>query len=459
MLARMQFGLTTLYHFFFVPLSIGLAFMVALMETRYVRGSDPVFKRMAQFWGRLFVINAAVGIVTGIVQEFQFGMNWSEYARFVADIFGAPLAVETLLAFFLESTFLGLWLFGWDRLGKRLHLACIWLVFGGSVMSAFWILVANSFMQKPVGYSLRNGQAQLTDFGALLTNSNLWAQFPHVLMAGLVTGAFFVLGVSAANLLRSRDAEEFGRSLRMALVVAAISAVLVAVAGDRQAKHVAQNQPMKLAAAEAVWETERGAGFVVIAIPDTTNHRNSFEIKIPYITSFLAYDDFNAEVKGLNQIQVEYSQKYGSGDYQPAVWITFFAFRGMVGSGVAMIGLAMLGLFLHFRKRLMRSRWYLRLLVAAIALPYAANFCGWALAEAGRQPWVVFGLFKTESAVSPGVSATEIIISLTLFALLYIALTVADVLLMAKYSIGKAALPASVEVETETESDVLVGAY
>jgi cytochrome d ubiquinol oxidase subunit I len=436
-LARMQFATTTIYHFFFVPLSIGLGFMVALMETRYVMTKNETYKKMAQFWGRLFIINAAVGIVTGIVQEFQFGMNWSEYSRFVGDIFGAPLAIETLLAFFLESTFLGIWIFGWDKLNRFVHLACIWLVVFGSLMSAFWILVANSFMQKPVGYTINNGRAEMDNFLDLLTNPNLWAQFPHVLMAGIVTGAFFVMGISAINLLKKRgDADFFRRSLQMGLVVAMFASVLVAVAGDRQGKHTAQVNPMKMAAAEALWETEQSAGWSLISFYDENARKEIFSIKIPGVLSFIIHDDFNKPVKGINEVQKEMEAKYGPGNYVPPVTIVYWAFRGMVGSGGLMILISLLGMALLWRRKLMTSRWYLRILAFAIVLPYIANICGWVVAEVGRQPWAVVGLLRTESAVSPNVSVPMLALTLACFVVLYVFLAIVDIYLLRKFSRG-----------------------
>lgn len=437
LLARIQFGMTTLYHFFFVPLSIGLAFLVALMETRYVKSGNEYYKKMAQFWGRLFLINAAVGIVTGIVQEFQFGMNWSEYSRFVGDIFGAPLAIETLLAFFLESTFLGIWIFGWDKLNKWVHLACIWLVVLGSLMSAFWILVANSFMQHPVGYTLNNGRAELSDFGALLTNSNLWVQFPHVVMGALVMGSFFVMGVSAYNLLKKRgDNEFFRRSLHLAVLVAVVATMGAAIVGDMNGKNEAKTNPMKLAASEALWNSEKPASEILFAVIDEEKHQNYFEIKVPAVLSFLAHGDFDSEVVGINQLQAEYEKQYGPGNYIPSVWITFITMRGMVGAGVTMIMLASFALFLAFRRKLATSRWFLRILVGAMVLPYVSNFCGWLLAETGRQPWVVFGVMKTESAVSTNLSPEMVLTTIIIFAVLYIGLMGANIYLMTKFAKG-----------------------
>ena len=370
-LARWQFGITTIYHFFFVPLTIGLSLLVAIMETAYVRTGNEIFKRMAQFWGQLFLINFAMGVVTGIVQEFQFGMNWSTYSRFVGDIFGAPLAIEALLAFFLESTFLGIWIFGWDRLSKRLHLATIWLVVLGTNLSALWILIANSFMQEPVGYIMRHGRAEMTNFFALLTNPNVWVQYPHVLMAGLATAAFFVLGISAYRLLKkSGDLDLFRRSANIGMVAALIASFLVAIVGHYQAQHMVQTQPMKMAAAEALFNSENPASFSLFTIGNVQGTKDVFSIRIPDLLSILAYNEAGGNVQGIDQLQTAYVQKYGPGDYVPPVPVIYWSFRLMVGAGVLMILLALLTLFLAFRKRLETTRWFLWLLPFAIALPY-----------------------------------------------------------------------------------------
>lgn len=457
-LARLQFGITTIYHFFFVPLTLGLSLLVALMETAYVRTGNDVFKRMTTFWGRLFLINFAMGVVTGIVQEFQFGMNWSNYSRFVGDIFGAPLAIEALLAFFLESTFLGIWIFGWDKLSKRLHLAAIWLVVLGSNISAFWILIANSFMQEPVGYIIRNGRAQMTDFFALLTNPNLWVQFPHVLMAGLATGAFFVLGISAWHLLRKKgDLDLFRRSAHIALVIALISSFLVSIAGHVQAQHMVQTQPMKMAAAEALWNSEDPASFSLFTIGNVQGNKDVFSIRVPDLLSILSYNEAGGQVQGINQLQALYTQKYGPGDYIPPVAMIYWSFRLMVGSGVLMILLSLMGLFLFLRKRLVTTRWFLWILLFAIGLPFLANACGWIMTEMGRQPWIVFGVLKTMQAVSPTVGWGSVLASLVIFTLLYGALAVADVFLLVRYA-KEDATPTS-EQTHEEEIPTLVGSY
>src|SRR5512135_2531697 len=340
-LARLQFAITTVYHFFFVPLTLGLSILVAIMETQYVRTGNEEYKRMTLFWGKLFLINFAMGVVTGIVQEFQFGMNWSEYSRFVGDIFGAPLAIEALLAFFLESTFLGVWIFGWDRLSKRAHLAAIWLVALGSNISALWILIANSFMQQPVGYVIRNGRAEMTDFLALVTNPNVWVQFPHVLLSGVTTAGFFVLGISAWHLIRKTDGEFFRRSFQVATVYAVIGAVLVTVDGHSQAQHMVQVQPMKIAAAEGLYKSEDPAPFSLITIGDLSGRREIFSIRLPALLSLLAYNQFLGEVKGIDNLQAEYQNQYGPGDYIPPVPIIYWTFRGMVGAGMLMALLAL----------------------------------------------------------------------------------------------------------------------
>ncbi|NLC55841.1 MAG: cytochrome ubiquinol oxidase subunit I [Armatimonadetes bacterium] len=441
-LARWQFAVTCTYHFFFVPLTLGLSVLVAIMQTRYVRTGDEIHKRMAQFWGKLFLINFAMGVVTGIVMEFQFGMNWSEYSRFVGDIFGAPLAIEALLAFFLESTFLGIWIFGWDRLPKKLHLASIWLVAIGSNLSALWILIANSFMQEPVGYTLRetviNGvtvqRAEMTDFLALITNPNIWVQFPHVLFAGITTAAFFVMGISGWHLLRRSHVDFFRRSFDTAIVFAVIGTLGVTIVGHNQAQHMIRSQPMKMAAAEALWESENPASFSLFTFGNEPERRDVFAIRIPGLLSLLAFNRFDGEVKGVKDLQAEYERQYGPGNYVPPVAVTYWSFRFMVAAGMLMIVLALYGLYLATTGRLEKKPLYLKLLPLAITLPYIGNTGGWFMAEIGRQPWIVFGLMRTEDAVSPSVSAASVLLSLVLFTLVYGVLMAIDIYLLRRYA-------------------------
>ena len=433
-LSRLQFATTTIYHFFFVPLTLGLGWIVVIFETFYVLKRDETYKLMAKFWGKLFLINFAMGVVTGIVQEFQFGMNWSVYSRFVGDIFGAPLAIEALLAFFLESTFLGIWIFGWDKLSKGAHAAVMWAVAIGSNLSALWILIANSFMQQPVGYALRNGRAEMTDFGALLANPNVWTQFPHVLFSGVTTAAFFVLGISAWHLLRKSNVGLFRRSFQIGIVYGVIGTVLVILVGHSQAQHMVQTQPMKMAAAEALWNSENPASMSLFTIGNEPERRDVFAIRIPRALSLLSYNRLDGEVKGIKNLEAEYEAKYGPGNYAPPIALSYWTFRFMVGSGFLMAFLALLGLYLVLKNRFEGQVWYLRLMPYALFLPYLANTTGWLLTELGRQPWIVFGLMKTDQAVSPTVSSGMVLTSLVIFTLLYGALMVADVYLLAKYA-------------------------
>lgn len=436
-LARLQFAVTTVYHFFFVPLSLGLSLIIALMQTAYVRTNQEKYKLMAKFWGKLFLINFAMGVVTGIVQEFQFGMNWSEYSRFVGDIFGAPLAVEALVAFFIESTFLGVWIFGWDKLSRRAHLAAIWLVALAANISAFWILVANSFMQNPVGYIMgEGGRAEMNDFFALVTNPNVLLQFPHVALGGLTTGAFFVVGISAYHLLRgTSNTEVFRTSARIGLIVGTVAVFGTVIAGHAQGQRMADTQPMKLAAAEGLWDDEDPAGLSMFQIGDEQNREAIINIRIPSLLSFLSYNTPTGQVRGINSLQAEYEALYGEGDYvPPAIWLTYWSFRAMVGAGMLMFLLALVGLGLFFTRRLEKSRWFLRGLVAAMVLPYLANTTGWLLTEVGRQPWIVQGIMRVESAISPNVTVPMLWISLIGFTLVYSLLIVADVYLMQKFA-------------------------
>lgn len=433
--ARWQFAITSVYHFFFVPLTLGLSILVAIMETAYVRTGEETYLQMTKFWGRLFVINFVMGVVTGIVMEFQFGMNWSEYSRFVGDVFGVPLAIEALLAFFLESVFLGVWVFGWDKLSKPLHAAAIWLVAIGSTISAFWILVANSFMQQPVGYEINNGRAELVDFWALITNPNVRVQFPHVVTAGVTTAAFFVLGISAYHLLKKgENRDPFQRSFRIGVVYAVMGTVLVILVGHSQAQHMIEIQPMKMAAAEALWESEDPAPFSLLTIGSERDQRDLLAIKIPGAVSLLAFNRFDGEVKGIKDLQVQYEQEYGPGDYVPPIAFSYWTFRSMVGAGFLMAALAFYGLYLVLREKFEQKRWFLRLLPFAIVLPYIANTSGWLFTEIARQPWIVFGLKLTKNAVSPTVAGETVLLSLAGFTVLYGVLMAVDVYLLAKYA-------------------------
>ncbi len=419
-LARLQFAVTTIYHFLFVPLSIGLVFTIALMQTFYVVKQDEVYRRMAQFWGKLFLLNFAVGVVTGIMQEFQFGMNWSNYSRYVGDIFGGPLAVEALVAFFIESVFIGIWIFGWDRLPKKLHLASIWLVSAGTIMSAFWILTANSFMQEPTGFVLRNGRAEMVDFFALITTEQLWVTFPHVILSALATGSMFVAGVSAYKLIRKQQMDVFKPSFNIAIVIALVSSFLVAVVGHDQAQYLVRKQPMKLAASEALWETSsEQAPWTMLAFIDSEGKKNTLQLDIPGALSLLAYNKFEGSVPGMNQLQAEYEAKYGPGNYIPPVRTTFWSFRLMVFAGVLMILLSLFGVIAVIRHKLLNYNLYLKVMVWAIALPYIANTMGWIMREVGRQPWIVFGLQRTADGVSPTVSAGMVLTSLIGFTVVY----------------------------------------
>lgn len=452
LLARWQFGVTTVYHFLFVPLTLGLSVLVAIMETIYVKTGDETYKKMAQFWGKLFLLNFAMGVVTGIVQEFQFGMNWSGYSRFVGDIFGAPLAVEALAAFFIESTFIGLWIFGWDKLSKTMHVLAIWLVALATNLSAFWILVANSFMQAPVGYVLRNGRAEMTDFLALLANPHLWYQFPHTVLSGFSTAAFFVLGISSYHLLRQSYPAFFRCSFRLAAAFGLISVFLAAGLGHFQGQYLTQAQPMKMAAAEALWESADPAPFAALAFIDEDNQTNTAEIRIPRLLSFLTYNKFSGEVKGIKELQAEYEAAYGPGNYIPPVTPVFWSFRLMVAAGGVMVLLAAYGFYLLRKGQLENKPRFLKAMLWAIPLPYLANTAGWLLAELGRQPWIVQGLQRVEEAVSPSVSAAAVLATLLGFTLLYGILAVVDVYLLSKYArLGPAAEPQESTLGTAKE--------
>lgn len=437
-LARWQFAVTTIYHFIFVPVSIGLSLMVAFMQTRWVQTKDERWLRMTRFWGKLLLINFAVGVVTGIVQEFQFGMNWSEYSRYVGDVFGAPLAMEGLIAFFLESTFLGLWVFGWGRLSPKLHLATIWLFATGTAVSAYFILAANSWMQHPVGVQVNevSGRAEMTSIFDVLTNSTVLYAFPHTILGALGTAAALVLGISAYHLFRHRDVEVFKPSATIAAVILFAATLGTATIGHFQAQLMTKQQPMKMAAAEALYETEQPADFSLFAVAPFEKNpgRSSFEIVIPRGLSLLSTNSLDGKVRGINEIQAEYEQKYGPGDYVPIVGITYWSFRLMVGAGTAMIAIGLFGIVMARRKRLVGAKWFTRIALAGMALPFLANASGWIFTEIGRQPWVVQGLLTTNVANSPSVSAAEVVISLVTLTLLYGVLAVIAVKLFVRYA-------------------------
>ena len=434
LLARWQFGITSVYHFLFVPLTLGLSVLVAIMETLYVRTGNELYKRMAKFWGKLFLLNFSLGVVTGLVQEFQFGMNWSEYSRFMGDIFGVPLALEALTAFYLESVFIGLWLFGWDRLSRKTHLLCIWLVAFASNLSALWILIANSFMQAPVGYVLRNGRAEMTDFFALLTNSYVLRQYPHTLMGGLITAGVFVMAISAYHLLRKNQPEFFRTSLRIGLTCALIASLLAAGTGHLQAQHVAKAQPMKLAVMESLWETANPAPYLLFASIDQNKQQNSLEISVPGALSLLVYGSLDGEIKGIKELQAQYAQQYGPGNYVPDIFPVFWSYRIMIGAGMWLLALTAFAFFQLRRNRLEQNPWLLRAIFWSLPVPYLANSAGWIVTEMGRQPWIVFGLQRVEQAVSPNVSSGAVWTSLIGFTVLYGLLAVVGVHLLKKFA-------------------------
>jgi cytochrome bd ubiquinol oxidase subunit I len=422
-LSRIQFATVAIFHFLFVPLTLGLTVIVAFMESRYARTGNETWLKMTKYWSRLMLVNFAVGVVTGITLEFQFGMNWAEYSKFVGDIFGAPLAIEATVAFFVESTFIGLWMFSWKRVSRGAHAAIMWVVAGASTLSALWILLANGWMQKPRGYEIVAGHAQLVSFGALIWNPYAWIKFFHVTTMAYTLSAFFIMGVSAIHLLRRRKEEMFKKSFKVAATLAIVTSVLIIFAGDLSGLQVAHFQPTKLAAMEAQWKTETAATFYILELPG--KDRNIIEaMGIPRGLSFLAYHNVNAKVKGLND--------FAPAD-RPHVLTAFVAFRLMVAIGFLLVLLALLGVILSRREKLSANRWFLWVMAFAIILPYLASELGWVLAELGRQPWIVYGLLRTADAVSRNLSPGDVLGSLIAFIVIYSTLAVVDVFLLVKY--------------------------
>jgi cytochrome d ubiquinol oxidase subunit I len=433
-LSRFQFASTSIFHFFFVSLTVGLAFLIAVMETiAFVREDRRQhYEKMTNFFGHLFLINFAVGVVTGIVQEFQFGMNWSKYSEFVGNIFGVPLALEVLMAFFLESTFIGLWWFGKDKLKPWVRLGSIWLVAIGTQISAFWIVAANAWMHHPVGFEVVDGQARLTDFGAVVFNYKALLYFAHVQGSAWVVAGFFVLGISAFHLLRGRNVEVYSRSLRIALVFAAIGTVFSIASGHREAQVALQDQPMKFAAMEAQWETSPSpAPWSLFAVIDQETSKNTFNIEIPYVGSILAYNSLTGKYAGIDELNTRYEEQYGPGNYRPPVAWVYWSFRIMVAIGSLLLLLAFVGLFLWWRRRgrLDGTRWYLRILVLVLPLPWVANFVGWMTTEMGRQPFMVYGQLTVSEGVSPN-TAGEVLVGLIGLWVVYLALIGLDIYLL-----------------------------
>lgn len=428
-LARFQFAMTTVFHFFFVPLSIGLAFVVAVMETMYAIKGDEDYKKMAQFWGKIFLYSFAVGVVTGIIQEFQFGMNWSEYSRFMGDIFGAPLAIEALAAFFLESTFIGMWMFTWDRFNKWVHTLFIWLVMVGSSLSALWILAANSFMQNPLGYIInqKTGHVQMTSFGQVVGNPQLWNEFPHVIFGAFVTASFVIAGCCAWRLLKKDHVSFYRKSMNVALVIGLIFSLGSIASGDFQTRYLINNQPMKFAAMEGLYKDSTNKGeWSAVSTFNTKQHKSTWSIDVPYVLNLLSYHKTTGTVKGMNTINKElhakYDKKFGSDmNYYVPTNTLFWSFRIMAGAGALFALLAIVGLIMNRKKSqaIMKQRWFLYIMGLCLWLPFIVNTAGWFVTEFGRYPWIVYGLLTIADAVSPNVSVASLLTSNIVYFLMF----------------------------------------
>ena len=429
LLARIQFAATTVFHFFFVPITIGMVFLIAIFESIYVKTGDEHYKRITKFFGHLFLINFAVGVVTGILQEFQFGMNWSEYSSFVGDVFGPSLAIEALLAFYLESTFIGIWIFSWEKINKKLHAMCIWLVSIGTLMSAFWILSANSFMQHPVGVkyvenSVIGKKAEMIDFFAIIKNPYLWNQFPHVVTMAITVGAFTIAGIASWKILRKQEVEIFRKAFRVSIIAALIGSTGLFVTGHSQMQYLVREYPMKVAAAEALYEdTGNSAAFSVLATIDQKQQKAEHYLEVPGMLSFLAYDKFEGSLRGMKSLQKEMDEKYypvvGKHiDYTPHVPTIYYSFRVMSGAVGILILMSLLGTIYSFKRTETKKRLFLQLMPWTLLVAEVATACGWIMAEMGRQPFLIFGVMATESGVSPN-SGASVLFSLLVFCVLY----------------------------------------
>ncbi|WP_104201288.1 cytochrome ubiquinol oxidase subunit I [Cryobacterium sp. Y29] len=436
LLSRWQFGLTTMYHFIFVPLTIGMALTVAIFQSAWVRTDKAKYLQLTHFFGKIFLINVAMGVVTGIVQEFQFGMNWSDYSRFVGDVFGAPLAFEGIVAFFLEATFIGLWIFGWDKLPKKIHLGTIWMTVVGSIASAYFILAANAFMQNPIAYTINEekGRAELTSIWELLTNPIAIAAFPHTIFACFMVSAGLIISVAAWHLYRNQHLETMRPALKFGLWMMVIAGVLTTLAGDQLGLAMVDAQPMKMAAAEALYHTATGANasFSVFTLGTPDGVHELFSVRIPYLLSFLSTHTFDGTVEGINNLQAQYVTLYGPGDYTPTIWITYWAFRWMIGLGLAHMLVAVVGLWLTRGGRSPKRTWVWKVAILSFPMSLLAMSVGWVFTEMGRQPWLVFGLMRTADGISPGVTGVEILISLIVFSVLYGILAVVEFKLILK---------------------------
>jgi len=450
---RWQFGITTVYHFLFVPLTIGTSMLVAIMQTAWVRTGDEKWLKATKFFGKLFLINFAMGVVTGIVQEFQFGMGWSDYSRFVGDIFGAPLAVEGLASFFLESTFLGLWIFGWDRLPKRLHLATIWAASIGTMLSAYFILAANSFMQHPVAYKLNpeTKRVELTNFAELLFQKTAYTTFAHVITSAFLVSGVMLVGVSLLLMMSGRSVEVMRKSLTVGLITTIIAGAAVIYTGDVQAKVMVQQQPMKMAAAEALYDTTTRAPFSLFAVGSLDGESEPWSISIPGLLSFMATGDFNGTVEGITDLQKQSEEKFGPGEYHPYVPLVYWAFRGMIGLGVLGILFAIVVWIRTRKNRIPSGRWTKGAAAVAFLFPLFGISAGWIFTEMGRQPWIVYSLMKTAAGASPSVNTATALISLIVFTLLYTILAVITIgLLIRQVKIGP---PETVELVDKDDAN------
>ena len=434
LLSRIQFALTIGFHYLFPPLSIGLGLLMVIMEGLYLRTRDHQYEAMAKFWTRIFAVIFAVGVASGIVMEFQFGTNWATYSRYVGDVFGSALAAEGIFAFFLESGFLAVLVFGWDRVSPRMHFFSTVMVSLGSMFSAIWIVVANSWQQTPAGYHIVehivNGQvthrAEVTDFWAVVLNPSTIDRLVHVLIGAFILGGFFVMSVSAYYLLKNRH-EWFARlSFKIALPFATVFSLAALFSGHSNARMVATQQPGKLAAMEGHFKTAAGGTELhLFGVPDTQEQRVKYGLAIPGMLSFLVHSDWNRPVTALDDPTIVpggLPAGHGVREYWPPIGITFQTYHVMVGLGMLFIVLTLYACFLWWRGTLFSKRWLMRVFVVAVAGPVIANQAGWVAAEVGRQPWIVWGLLKTSDAASPAVPASHILTSIALFGLIYLLL-------------------------------------